>query len=187
METVVSLKDQLEFTNKDIVSNLSVVLFALMEDSFNSVQNMFILGTDSSSEEILHSDVPEIESALTDGVDSNLSGILSYGPDIRSGREALGVTSIYIFDNYLETYIVPCALLTIMSLIYATNFPLVAIMDETLPVYAATPPVMTIYALFPGPIHVQIRPLYCIDSRARCMLHVTGLNFPGHIPRVHFH
>mmetsp|Transcript_25175 Transcript_25175/g.51326 ORF Transcript_25175/g.51326 Transcript_25175/m.51326 type:complete len:476 (-) Transcript_25175:164-1591(-) len=115
------------------------------------------------SEKLGDAGAPDIEALhgeLTAGIDASAElayndvGLLDGLPDGLVGEEAAAGTSGVgtfsygdmmeagatksLFDRFLDTYLGPRALLAVGSLIYATNFPLVALLDESLPPSAAT-------------------------------------------------
>ena len=83
------------------------------------------------------------------------TGLIEYCP---SDNEPLRYSPSSLIESVLSTYAGPRVILALVAILYGTNFPLGAIMNDNLPASAATSSRMVLASLVLSPFLFQLKP-----------------------------
>lgn len=114
-----------------------------------------LLVQDSSTLYSINDNADYVNEGVNDDNECVETGLIEYCP---SDNEPLRYSPSSLIETILSTYAGPRVILALVAILYGTNFPLGAIMNDNLPASAATSSRMVLASLVLSPFLFQLKP-----------------------------
>ena len=114
-----------------------------------------LLVQDSSTLYSINDNADYVDEGVIDDNECVETGLIEYCP---SDNEPLRYSPSSLIESVLSTYAGPRVILALVAILYGTNFPLGAIMNDNLPASAATSSRMVLASLVLSPFLFQLKP-----------------------------